>query len=123
MRHDSPHRFERPSGDGLVHHDLASLWLEVTELLSRAKGLLDEDIGAYPKPIPRCDAQFNHLIEQRVRIAAMLAHVDGMPETLATFRDSGPLTQDPEEQRLRERVAALLPPALPARRGGAACAE
>ena len=33
---------------------------------------LDEEIRAYPTPIPRCDAQFNHLFEQRARIVAAI---------------------------------------------------
>jgi hypothetical protein len=33
---------------------------------------LDAEIRAYPTPIPRCDAQFNHLIEERDRIRRLL---------------------------------------------------
>jgi hypothetical protein len=33
---------------------------------------LDDEIRAYPTPIPRCDAQFNHLFEQRARIVAAI---------------------------------------------------
>lgn len=33
---------------------------------------LDEEIRGYPTPIPRCDAQFNHLFEQRARIVAVI---------------------------------------------------
>jgi hypothetical protein len=34
---------------------------------------LDAEIRAYPTPIPRCDAQFNHLMEERERIVSELA--------------------------------------------------
>ena len=33
---------------------------------------LDTEIRAYPTPIPRCDAQFNHLMEERGRIRRLL---------------------------------------------------
>ena len=33
---------------------------------------LDEEIRAYPTPIPRCDAQFNFLMEERARIVREL---------------------------------------------------
>ena len=33
---------------------------------------LDEEIRAYPTPIPRCDAQFNFLMEERSRIVRSL---------------------------------------------------
>ena len=33
---------------------------------------LEAEIRAYPTPIPRCDAQFNHLMEERDRIRALL---------------------------------------------------
>lgn len=33
---------------------------------------LDEEIRAYPTPIPRCDAQFNFLMEERSRIVREL---------------------------------------------------
>ena len=33
---------------------------------------LDAEIRSYPTPIPRCDAQFNHLLEERDRIRRLL---------------------------------------------------
>lgn len=33
---------------------------------------LDDEIRAYPTPIPRCDAQFNFLMEERARIVREL---------------------------------------------------
>jgi len=33
---------------------------------------LDAEIRAYPTPIPRCDAQFNFLMEERARIVREL---------------------------------------------------
>lgn len=40
--------------------------------LEKRRRQLDDEIRAYPTPIPRCDAQFNHLYEERARIIAEL---------------------------------------------------
>jgi glutamate/tyrosine decarboxylase-like PLP-dependent enzyme len=40
--------------------------------LEERRRALDAEIRSYPTPIPRCDAQFNHLFEERERIAKML---------------------------------------------------
>jgi len=37
---------------------------------------LHEEIRAYPTPIPRCDQQFNYLIERRDLLACELARLD-----------------------------------------------
>lgn len=55
---------------------------EVRGKLESERRRLDEEIRAYPTPIPRCDAQFNHLFERRARIVAAieaLAAVDAPP--------------------------------------------
>jgi glutamate/tyrosine decarboxylase-like PLP-dependent enzyme len=40
--------------------------------LEARRKVLDAEIHAYPTPIPRCDAQFNHLMEERERIVKEL---------------------------------------------------
>jgi len=42
------------------------------QMLEARRHALDEEIRSYPTPIPRCDAQFNHLFEERARIAKAL---------------------------------------------------
>ena len=41
--------------------------------LERERDRLSETIQTYPPPIPACDAHFNHLLAERVRIARELA--------------------------------------------------
>ena len=41
--------------------------------LRAAQRAIAEEIASYPTPISGCDAQFNHLIAERSRIAASLA--------------------------------------------------
>ena len=43
-----------------------------TVRLDARRKALDEEIRVYPTPIPRCDAQFNHLMEERARIVKEL---------------------------------------------------
>lgn len=44
---------------------------------------IDREIGAYPPPIPACDVQFNHLLEQRSHIARHLLQLSGInPEQI-----------------------------------------
>jgi hypothetical protein len=40
--------------------------------LLRAKDALSEEISAYPTPISGCDAQFNHLLSERIKISQAL---------------------------------------------------
>ncbi len=44
--------------------------------LSTALRLLVSEIRAYPTPISGCDAQFNHLLEERQRVTSALAQLD-----------------------------------------------
>ena len=44
--------------------------------LATARRLLAAEISAYPTPISGCDAQFNHLLAERVRIADALSQLD-----------------------------------------------
>jgi len=97
---------------------LAPIGRELQRLLASARRSLDDEIRAYPTPIPRCDAQFNHLYEQRARLAQLLQRVDAALEdgaasrrlagALAEFAASPALGERADEARLRELVAAAL---------------
>lgn len=45
---------------------------ELRAALEARRRQLDAEIRSYPTPIPRCDAQFNHLMEERDRIVREL---------------------------------------------------
>ena len=97
---------------------LESLCLELRHFLGSVKKSVNEEIHAYPTPIPRCDAQFNFLYEQRARLGHILARVETISahsditgefvDTLAEFVASTPLTERGEERTLRERISAEL---------------
>ena len=48
----------------------------VKNQLEAEKIRLNTAIRSYPSPIPACDAQFNHLLEKRTRLANELILVD-----------------------------------------------
>ncbi len=48
---------------------------------------IHEEIRAYPTPIPRCDQQFNHLIDKRERLFQELARLDAAAGSSVTARD------------------------------------
>ena len=106
-----------------VAHDLEAdlatlrrLWMEVRSDLLRAKRAIDDEIRNYPTPIPRCDAQFNHLHEQRGRLARELDRIDALSGKNLGYRDyvrlideflaSAPYLDDDEERQLRVRTQA-----------------
>src|SRR6266705_771786 len=92
---------------------LVSSCLELRDHLQTAKRLVDEQIRDYPKPIPRCDAQFNYLYEQRNRLSAALDEANiaidarGAPdlETWVTnILSCAPWSDDEPERELRQRL-------------------
>jgi len=58
------------------HAQLVACGRNVRDRLARAKRSLDDEIRTYPTPIPRCDAQFNYLYEQRGQITELLQRMD-----------------------------------------------
>lgn len=60
---------------------------EIRAALEDEQRRINEEIRGYPPPIPRCDAQFNGLLEERAALAQALYDLD------AIARD-GDLTRD-----------------------------
>lgn len=97
---------------------LESVFAELRDFLHAAKKAVGEEIRTYPTPIPRCDAQFNYLYEQRLRLSDALerantlaGHDDDSRELttfLAAFAASPRFTEEASEQALRERVRTAL---------------
>jgi hypothetical protein len=94
------------------------VWQQIRLVLERERDRIYEEITTYPPPIPACDAQFNHLLEQRERVSRDLARVNEaaqLPGSLAACGElldemvagSGLIAAD-AEQKLRSylRVGA-----------------
>lgn len=52
------------------------VWEIIKEHLEKEKQRIYDEIRNYPPPIPACDAQFNHLLEERRRISEELAQLE-----------------------------------------------
>ena len=112
------------TSDSAYRVRLRALGVELRDWLAAAKRAADDEIRAYPTPIPRCDAQFNYVYDQRARLAQWLARANAAIDTdnvsrelmslLAEFAASPPLGVGVEELRLRDRLRAVL--ALPSSR-------
>ena len=70
-------------------------WDALRARLVQLQEAVAAEIGAYPAPIPACDAQYNHLLERRAALAEALACLDTAREdgaaTAEDFRASTPL--------------------------------
>ena len=74
-------------GDHEAGH-LATELIEATRIhLAEAKGKISEAIRNYPPPIPACDQQFNHLLEERHRLGATLRRLDAIKEQIFLPRE------------------------------------
>ncbi len=51
-------------------------WQAVQDRLISCRAALNEEIAAYPGPITGCDAQFNHMLEQRSDLNAELVRLE-----------------------------------------------
>ncbi len=97
---------------------LESMRNEIRLHLEGVRRALAAEIRNYPTPIPRCDAQFNHLYGQQARLARDLDRF-GAPagknakrgdtiELIGQFIASAPYTDDARERALRSRMRAEL---------------
>jgi hypothetical protein len=94
------------------------MWNEIKLHLEERRRSLAAEIRNYPTPIPRCDAQFNHLYEQQARLARELDRIGALTgkslkrgdtiELIERFVASAPYTNDAVEQALRSRMKTEL---------------
>ncbi len=97
---------------------LASMLDEIRVHLEGLRRALAAEIRNYPTPIPRCDAQFNHLYEQQARLARDLDRISALAgtslkredaiEMLERFIASAPYTDDGGERQFRSRMKKQL---------------
>ncbi|TMH41655.1 MAG: hypothetical protein E6H56_07255 [Betaproteobacteria bacterium] len=100
---------------------LESMRNEIRLHLENLRRALAAEIRNYPTPIPRCDAQFNHLYEQQARLARDLDRIGAFAEKnpgsedyielIGRFIASAPYTDDAGERELRSRLRTELPAA------------
>ena len=64
------------SGTGLDAVELVCNQLR--DYLDGKRLQIAREISSYPPPIPACDAQFNHLLEERARLSDELGRLDAL---------------------------------------------
>lgn len=65
-------------------------WATIKRHLTLRRDQINEEIRAYPPPIPACDQQYNHLLEQRMQISRELTQLDrAMKESCAAQHPAG----------------------------------
>jgi len=95
--------------------DIEQRLRQVRDHLRQTKQRLDEEIRHYPTPIPRCDAQFNHLFEHRALQHLVLERIDASKsraesiQLLDEFVRSPAYLDEPAEAALRARLVSELP--------------
>ena len=67
---------------------VTEVWQRIRLQLESERDRVCHEIRDYPTPIPRCDAQFNHLIEQRDSLARELQRFDSSAAA-ASAADAG----------------------------------
>lgn len=91
---------------------LQAIAAEISHFLERTRQVVDDEIRHYPTPIPRCDAQFNHLYEQRSRLARELdADRDTDEQAVAfvrAFVAAAPFDGSDDERALRARACRAI---------------
>jgi hypothetical protein len=100
------------------HVDVAGAWAAMRVQLEAERKRIVEEIRAYPTPIPRCDEQFNHLIERRERLTSALSRLDDAARSsaaapadasrLEAFIDSSDGLDDEARRRLKSALDEAL---------------
>lgn len=93
-------------------------WNELHRWLEQRAEALRGEVRDYPTPIARCDVQLTKLLEHRGRVMAAASDMRSReaaggedfptPEAVGAVLGEGPATDDPVEERLRERLRASL---------------
>ncbi len=96
---------------------------DIRARLLRCLDALNVEIATYPTPIPRCDAQFNHLYEQRSRLVRDIHGLEALGTDAASRRDlqawirefigTAARTEEADELHLRHDLRSLLAEATP----------
>ena len=67
---------------------IQSIWAVVRDHLEVSSDRIREEIRNYPLPIPACDEQYNHLLQQRDRISRELGRMHESSKGCLTAKDT-----------------------------------
>lgn len=85
---------------------VGSKWQALREALEGERLRVQEQIRAYPPPIPACDAYFNFLLEQRALLGEELARLDEAQRE-STSRENADAAYEAFVDSLRTEVGPL----------------
>jgi hypothetical protein len=98
-------------------HRIESLWKRIKQQLEKERHRIYDEIRNYPAPIPACDAQFNHLLQERRRISQELLELEQLssedltPEqhikSIATFITSSIFINDETDPEIASCLEEL----------------
>lgn len=93
---------------------LAPVCGEIRAYLDNKRLQICAEISNYPPPIPACDADFNHLLEERARLGAEIGRLDALhaeglargsyADLLDEFVSSSPYIDGEARQRIRSSL-------------------
>jgi hypothetical protein len=67
---------------------LDSIWKQIRAHIEAERQKIHQEIKNYPRPIPACDLQFNHLLEKRAGICQDLDRMDEAARARAETDDT-----------------------------------
>ena len=83
------------------------IWEEMRDCLLAAKNANYQALKNYPQPIAGCDVQFQHIYDERDRIAKELAQLNDLnkaPNSIVSFLESSAYIDSATVQRLTATV-------------------
>ena len=91
------------------------IWQQIRTQLETARQLVSGEISNYPAPRPACDADFNHLLEERARISDELnrlhAAANAAPanarQQIEAFISNSDYLDDAGKQQIKSLIAKL----------------
>ncbi|HLJ91554.1 MAG TPA: hypothetical protein VKU02_00040 [Gemmataceae bacterium] len=115
-----------PSPDSDGDKDQQTDWALLESVCTRLRVHLEEErqrvreaIREYPRPIPACDVQFNHLLEERAGIGQELERIQEIAETSRRGGDAGSLlaaflcSRGAVDRDLKEQLKSILANGFP----------
>lgn len=71
-----------------------TIWHTIKICLEAKRDAIYEEISYYRAPIPACDVQFNHLLEERSRVFQELSQVNSLAAQAQAGDDPQPLLEE-----------------------------
>ena len=73
---------------------LESVWNRIRGRLEEARHRIHEEIKNYPRPIPACDLQFNHLLEEQANLAQEMCRLHEAMQASRESSDPGKVLEE-----------------------------